>query len=262
MSRFRTAGQTPASWAGVCPGHHESAGKRKSGKTRHGNRWLGDALGTAAMAAARTKEGVGEQWNREYRRGVQFAEQFGCSITALVERVICLEGVLVGLSSAFPFDLVFRPGQLTLLGRSPGRTGAVAELGVGQVRLGQPSASFGARIVVHCGDAQVLDASGASQLLYIEGDAPQDGADPGQGHDDVAAVRMVTFGAQVGCRRERLVFQMVQLFGALAQPAHLVIESIRHQRSAGQLLIVAAIGVFRCRPAARAQRAQRLLQRR
>jgi transposase len=37
MSRFRTAGHL-ASWAGVCPGHHESAGKRKSGKTRHGNR--------------------------------------------------------------------------------------------------------------------------------------------------------------------------------------------------------------------------------
>jgi transposase len=54
MSRFRTAGHL-ASWAGVCPGHHESAGKRKSGKTRHGNRWLGGALGTAAMAAARTK---------------------------------------------------------------------------------------------------------------------------------------------------------------------------------------------------------------
>ena len=55
MTRFRTAGHL-ASWAGVCPGHHESTGKRKSGKTRHGNRWLGGALGTAAMAAARTKD--------------------------------------------------------------------------------------------------------------------------------------------------------------------------------------------------------------
>jgi transposase len=54
MSRFRTAAHL-ASWAGIRPGHHESAGKRKSGKTRHGNRWLGAALGTAAMAAARTK---------------------------------------------------------------------------------------------------------------------------------------------------------------------------------------------------------------
>ena len=55
MSRFRTAAHL-VSWAGVCPGHHESAGKRKSGKTRHGNRWLSGALGTAAMAAARTKD--------------------------------------------------------------------------------------------------------------------------------------------------------------------------------------------------------------
>ena len=55
LSRFRTAAHL-ASWAGVCPGHHESAGKRKSGKTRHGNRWLFGALGTAAMAASRTKD--------------------------------------------------------------------------------------------------------------------------------------------------------------------------------------------------------------
>ena len=55
MTRFRTAGHL-ASWAGLCPGHHESAGKRKSGKTRHGNRWLGGALGTAAMAASRTRD--------------------------------------------------------------------------------------------------------------------------------------------------------------------------------------------------------------
>jgi transposase len=51
MARFRTAGHL-ASWAGVCPGHHESAGKHKSGSRRHGNRWLGAALGTAAMAAS------------------------------------------------------------------------------------------------------------------------------------------------------------------------------------------------------------------
>lgn len=54
MTRFRTAGHL-ASWAGTTPGHHESAGKRKSGKTRHGNRQLAAALGTAAMSAARTR---------------------------------------------------------------------------------------------------------------------------------------------------------------------------------------------------------------
>ena len=55
MTRFRTAGHL-ASWAGVCPGHHESAGKHKSGRRRHGNRWLSAALGIAAMAASRTKD--------------------------------------------------------------------------------------------------------------------------------------------------------------------------------------------------------------
>jgi transposase len=54
MTQFRTAAHL-ASWAGVCPGHHESAGKRRSGKTRHGNRWLTGALGTAAMALSRTR---------------------------------------------------------------------------------------------------------------------------------------------------------------------------------------------------------------
>ncbi|MFQ6031246.1 MAG: IS110 family transposase, partial [Dehalococcoidia bacterium] len=39
MERFPSAGHL-ASWAGMCPGNHESAGKRKSGKTRKGNRWL------------------------------------------------------------------------------------------------------------------------------------------------------------------------------------------------------------------------------
>jgi transposase len=44
-----------ASWAGLCPGNNESAGKRKSGKTRKGNRWLRAALIEAALAAIRTK---------------------------------------------------------------------------------------------------------------------------------------------------------------------------------------------------------------
>jgi transposase len=39
MQQFPTAGQL-ASWAGICPGNHESAGKRLSGKTRKGNPWL------------------------------------------------------------------------------------------------------------------------------------------------------------------------------------------------------------------------------
>jgi len=54
MDRFLTANHL-ASWAGVCPGNHESAGKRTSGKTRKGSRWLHEALVEAARAAARTR---------------------------------------------------------------------------------------------------------------------------------------------------------------------------------------------------------------
>ena len=45
-----------ASWAGMCPGTHESAGKHKSAKTRKGNRWLRMALVEAALSATRTKD--------------------------------------------------------------------------------------------------------------------------------------------------------------------------------------------------------------
>jgi len=45
-----------ASWVAICPGNHESAGKRKSGKTRKGNRWLRAALVEAAWAAAHSKQ--------------------------------------------------------------------------------------------------------------------------------------------------------------------------------------------------------------
>jgi len=45
-----------ASWAGLCPGQNESAGKRKSGKTRKGSKWLRKTLLESARAAARTKE--------------------------------------------------------------------------------------------------------------------------------------------------------------------------------------------------------------
>jgi transposase len=54
MTRFPTVGHF-ASWAGMCPGHHESAGRRRSGRTRPGPRWLTEALTESAKAASRTK---------------------------------------------------------------------------------------------------------------------------------------------------------------------------------------------------------------
>jgi len=55
MSVFPTAGHL-ASWAGRCPGNDESAGKRRSGKTRKGSKWLDEALKNAAMSALRTND--------------------------------------------------------------------------------------------------------------------------------------------------------------------------------------------------------------
>ncbi len=54
MSRFPTAAHL-ASWARLCPGSNESAGKRKSGSTGHGNPWLRAILVQVAWGAAHTK---------------------------------------------------------------------------------------------------------------------------------------------------------------------------------------------------------------
>ena len=55
LSHFPSAGHL-ASWAGMCPGNDESAGKRRSGRTRKGSKWLRTALVEAAQAAGRSKK--------------------------------------------------------------------------------------------------------------------------------------------------------------------------------------------------------------
>src|SRR6266542_3462354 len=55
VKRFPTAAHL-ASWAAMCPGNNESAGKRKSGKTGKGNQWLRTALVEAAHAVSHTKD--------------------------------------------------------------------------------------------------------------------------------------------------------------------------------------------------------------
>jgi transposase len=64
MSVFPTAGHL-ASWAGQCPGNDQSAGKRRSGRTRKGSKHLNAALKDTAMAALRTN---GSYLQALYRR--------------------------------------------------------------------------------------------------------------------------------------------------------------------------------------------------
>lgn len=68
MLQFPTAAHL-ASWAGICPGNHESAGKRLSGKTRKGNPWLRCLLVQAAHSASHQKHCyLAEQYRRIGRR--------------------------------------------------------------------------------------------------------------------------------------------------------------------------------------------------
>jgi transposase len=69
VRRFATAGHL-SSWSGLCPGQDESAGKRRSGRTRKGNQWLRWALIEAASAAIRSKTYLAAQYRRlKARRG-------------------------------------------------------------------------------------------------------------------------------------------------------------------------------------------------
>jgi hypothetical protein len=67
MGRFPSAKHL-ASWAGVCPGNNESAGKRKSGQTTKGSKFLRTALVEAAWAATHTK---GTYLRAKYQRLVK-----------------------------------------------------------------------------------------------------------------------------------------------------------------------------------------------
>jgi len=67
MATFPTAGHL-ASWAGLCPGNDQSAGKRRSGKTTKGSRWLRTTPVQVAWAASHTKETI---FGATYRRWVK-----------------------------------------------------------------------------------------------------------------------------------------------------------------------------------------------
>ena len=73
MGRFGSSRQL-ASWAGMCPGNHESAGTHHGGKTRRGSPWLRSALVSSARSASRTRTYLGAQYRSlAARRGAKRA---------------------------------------------------------------------------------------------------------------------------------------------------------------------------------------------
>ena len=90
MSRFPTPAHL-ASWAGMCPGNDESAGKRRSGKTRKGSPWLRSTLIEAARAAGRSKGTyLAAQYHRlAARRGTKRAAvAVGHTILVIAHRLL------------------------------------------------------------------------------------------------------------------------------------------------------------------------------
>ena len=105
MGRFPTAGHL-ASWAGMCPGHHESAGKQYDGQTRKASPWLRDALIEAAAAAAKTKDTyLAAQYHRLVRRRGRnkAAVAVGHSILVIVWHLLQHDCPYVDLGSTY-FD--------------------------------------------------------------------------------------------------------------------------------------------------------------
>jgi len=82
MSRFPTAGHLVA-WAGLCPGHNESAGKRKSSRLRKGAPWLKTMLVQCAWAAKRKKDSYyrAQFFRLQSKRGPQKAI---CAVAASI----------------------------------------------------------------------------------------------------------------------------------------------------------------------------------
>ena len=92
MARFGTARQL-ASWAGLCPGNHESAGRSHGGATRKGSPWLRSALVNSATAAGRTRTYLGAQYRRlTARRGLRRAKVAVAHSLLLIVRAILTSG--------------------------------------------------------------------------------------------------------------------------------------------------------------------------
>jgi transposase len=85
MGVFPTAGHV-ASWAGMCPGTNESAGKQKSTRTRKGNRYLRRVLLQAAWAATNQKN----TYLRAFFYRLQHRKGWGKAIIALAHKLLVI----------------------------------------------------------------------------------------------------------------------------------------------------------------------------
>jgi transposase len=87
-----------ASWAGMCPGNDQSAGRRRSGKTRKGSKWLDWALEETAMAAIRTNDSyLAAQYARlRPRRGHKKA------LGAVKHSIICIIWHMLSTAELYP----------------------------------------------------------------------------------------------------------------------------------------------------------------
>jgi transposase len=103
MGRFPTSGHL-ASWAGMCPGNDQSAGKHRSGRTTEGDRWLRQTLTQSAWAASHTKATyLSAQYHRlAARRGKKRAiVALGHTLLTIVYHVLKRQTTYVELGADF-----------------------------------------------------------------------------------------------------------------------------------------------------------------
>jgi transposase len=124
MTRFPNAKHL-ASWAGMCPGHSESGGKRLSGKTRKGRRWLRQVLVEAAHVAAKAKQTyLAAQYKRiAARRGKKRARMaLGHTMLVIVYTLLTRKQPYQDLGAAY-FDALEQQRVERRLGRRLERLG-------------------------------------------------------------------------------------------------------------------------------------------